>query len=247
MDHIPEGKEYEERRSEWMKFLVLSFDDGTVYDERFVELLDRYQIPATFNLNSGLDDFVWYCDGHPIRRPRLADKPQIYQNHEVASHTLTHPWLTSLSDEELIDEVSQDADNLSRIYGREIVSFGVPFDACTEREIGLIRDCTPIKYLRLSQMKPKYDFSAPEDPYHFEINALYQEDDIFEQLKAFAENERETSVFIIAGHSYEFELSGHWGYIEELLRYIRSLEGVETVTFGEAARRLFDDKTTKNK
>ena len=85
-----------------MKFLVLSFDDGTVYDERFVELLDRYQIPATFNLNSGLDDFVWYCDGHPIRRPRLADKPQIYQNHEVASHTLTHPWLTSLSDEELV-------------------------------------------------------------------------------------------------------------------------------------------------
>lgn len=47
------------------------------------------------------------------------------------------------------------------------------------------------------------------------------------------------SVFIIAGHSYEFELNDHWGYIEELIRYIKSLEGVEIVTFKEAAGRLF--------
>ncbi|MBQ8813748.1 MAG: polysaccharide deacetylase family protein [Lachnospiraceae bacterium] len=222
-----------------MKFLVLSFDDGTVYDERFVELLDRYQVPATFNLNSGLDDFVWYCDGHPIRRPRLADKPEIYHNHEVASHTLTHPWLTALPDEALIREVGEDAANLSRIYGREICSFGVPFDACGEREIRLIREHTSIRYLRLSEMKAKYDFTVPADPYHFGVNALYQDEDLRDQLRVFAENDLDRSVFIIAGHSYEFELNDHWGYIEDLIRYIKSLEGVEIVTFGEAAARLF--------
>ena len=41
------------------KYLLLSFDDGTVYDGRLVELLNRYGLKGTFNLNSGLEDFVW--------------------------------------------------------------------------------------------------------------------------------------------------------------------------------------------
>lgn len=41
------------------KIFLLSFDDGTIYDKRFVELLNKYNIPCTFNLNSGLEDFVW--------------------------------------------------------------------------------------------------------------------------------------------------------------------------------------------
>ena len=41
------------------KIFILSFDDGTVYDKRFVELLNKYDIRATFNLNSGLEHFVW--------------------------------------------------------------------------------------------------------------------------------------------------------------------------------------------
>lgn len=221
------------------KYLVLSFDDGTVYDERFVEILNKYNVPATFNLNSGLDDFVWYCEGQPVRRLVLADKPELYRNHEVASHTLTHPCLTSLSDGELIHEVAADVENLRRIYGQEIISFGVPFDACTEREISLIREYTPVRYLRLSVIKEKNDFSVPADPYHFEVNALYQDEDIFGQIRAFAENELERSVFIIAGHSYEFELNGHWEYVEELIRYIAGFEEFETVTFREAAGQLF--------
>ena len=41
------------------KIVVLTFDDGTVYDKDFVEMLNRLEIPATFNLNSGLEDFVF--------------------------------------------------------------------------------------------------------------------------------------------------------------------------------------------
>ena len=46
------------------KIFLLSFDDGTVWDARFVELLNRYGMKATFNLNSGLEDF-----GFPRKRP----------------------------------------------------------------------------------------------------------------------------------------------------------------------------------
>ena len=79
-----------------MKYFVLSFDDGTVHDKRFVELLNKYQIKCTFNLNSGLEDFVWEFEGNPVVRQHLADTVEQYQDHEIASHSLTHSRLEQL-------------------------------------------------------------------------------------------------------------------------------------------------------
>ena len=78
------------------KYFLLSFDDGTVHDKKFVELLNQYEIPCTFNLNTGLEDFVWEFEGHPVVRQHLADTLQQYRGHEIASHTLTHPRLEQL-------------------------------------------------------------------------------------------------------------------------------------------------------
>ena len=51
------------------RYLVLSFDDGPTEDIKLVELLNKYNMPATFNLNSGLEDFVWYYENRiPITR-----------------------------------------------------------------------------------------------------------------------------------------------------------------------------------
>ena len=36
------------------KALTLSYDDGVEQDIRLMELLEQYQVKATFNLNSGL-------------------------------------------------------------------------------------------------------------------------------------------------------------------------------------------------
>ena len=43
-----------------MKIIYPSFDDGIIYDLRFIELLNKYGLKATLNLNSGLESFVWY-------------------------------------------------------------------------------------------------------------------------------------------------------------------------------------------
>ena len=141
------------------KYLVLSFDDGTIYDKRFIELLNKYNIPATLNLNSGLCDFVWYYnDTFPIRRLKLEECKNMFVGHEIASHTLTHPYLTSLSHDELVYQVNQDVENLEKIFGIKVESFGVPFSYCNEREIDIIKNNTPIKYMRLSYIKEKSDF-----------------------------------------------------------------------------------------
>lgn len=73
------------------KMLTLSFDDGTVQDRRFIELIDKYNLRATFNLNSG-----FFGQKHDIIHEGIkvchdeveADEVrQLYRNHEIAVHT----------------------------------------------------------------------------------------------------------------------------------------------------------------
>lgn len=208
------------------KIFLLSFDDGTVWDSRFVELLNKYGMKATFNLNSGLEDFVWYYeDKFPIRRQRLADTVAQYRGHEIASHSLHHHWLNTLTPPQLSREVGDDCAALKALFVLEDIGFGVPFTACGDREIRLIRKY--VRYIRLSELSDS--FAPPADPYHIPIHALYNQPDVRRRIAQFAESDLPVSLFVLAGHSYEFEMLDQWDYMEDLLRYIRSF-GFEIMT-----------------
>ena len=216
------------------KIFLLSFDDGTVWDKPFVALLNKYKIPCTFNLNSGLEDFVWEFEGKPVVRQHLADTVEQYRGHEVASPTLTHPWLDSLTPPALAREVGEDCEALKALFGLKEIGFGVPFTACGEREIRILRKY--VKYIRLSAFSNS--FALPEDPYHIPIHGLYNDPDIREKIQAFADCGLPEALFVMAGHSYEFEVLNHWQYIEELLAYIQSF-GFEVMTTMEFVNRYY--------
>ena len=119
-----------------MKIVSLSFDDGTIYDLRFIELLNKYNLKATLNLNSELKDFVWYYNNqYPIKRLDLEKVKDAYKGQEVASHSLTHPYFSSLDDKEVIRQVKEDVENLSKIFGYKIEGFALPFHDQTEENI----------------------------------------------------------------------------------------------------------------
>ena len=100
------------------KYFLLSFDDGTVHDRRFVQLLNRYGFRGTFNLNSGLENFVWYYEGSfPVRRQILSETVTQYRGHEVASHSLHHPWLNTLTPPEISREIGEDCAAIQEIFG----------------------------------------------------------------------------------------------------------------------------------
>lgn len=202
------------------KIFLLSFDDGTIYDGRFVQLLNEMRIPCTFNLNSGLEAFVWEFEGKPVRRQCLAETIEQYRGHEIASHTLHHPLLTSLDEESLRREVGEDCENLRNLFGVKELGFGVPFTACGEREIRIISSM--VRYIRLSEFRE--DFALPEDPYHIPIHGLYNQPDIYNRIYDFSRSQLPVSLFVMAGHSYELEILNQWEYIEKLLGYIRSFD-----------------------
>ena len=202
------------------KIFLLSFDDGTVQDGRLIGLLNQYGIPATFNLNSGLENFVWEYEGKPVIRQRLADTVEQYRGHEIASHSLHHYRLETLPPPQLRREVEEDCKALCSIFGRKELGFAVPFTVCGEREIRILRKY--VRYIRLSEFARS--FELPADPYHIPVHGLYNETDIREKIEAFSRNELPVSLFVMAGHSYELDMLNHWVYMEELLTYLKTFD-----------------------
>ena len=142
------------------KIFLLSFDDGTIWDKRFVQLLNKYGIKATFNLNSGLEYFVWhYEDRFPIRRQVLADAVELYRGHEIASHSLHHHWLNTLTPPQLAREVGEDCAALKEIFGLSEIDENTAmtgnFYKCDENAGAPFGSWAPIT-------APKPDFHRPE-------------------------------------------------------------------------------------
>lgn len=113
------------------KAVTFSYDDGVTQDKRLIEILDRYGLKCTFNINSELlgREGSLVRGGVTVQHNKLFPEEikAVYKNHEVAVHTLTHPNLTSLTDDnEIIRQVEQDRLNLSRLVGYEVVGMAYP-------------------------------------------------------------------------------------------------------------------------
>lgn len=85
-----------------LKAVTFSFDDGVEQDKRVIEILDKYGLKGTFNLNSSkFGTHVPYQDVDKIvpRDMINYDKiREVYHNHEIASHTIMHANLLELDD-----------------------------------------------------------------------------------------------------------------------------------------------------
>ena len=106
------------------KAFVLTYDDGVLQDVRLVLLLNRYGLKGTFNLNSLLmeRDFVWHHEAiGPVRRLHPSVAAHLYEGHEVASHSCTHPDLTHMSWEGLCYELGPDKYLLEQLTGRPVL------------------------------------------------------------------------------------------------------------------------------
>jgi peptidoglycan/xylan/chitin deacetylase (PgdA/CDA1 family) len=213
------------------KALTFSYDDGVTQDIRLIELFNKYNLKATFNLNSGFlgKSGSLVREGVVIHHNKVApqDVRFVYDGHEVAAHTLTHPVLTKLSDDaEVIRQVEQDRLNLSELAGCEVVGMAYPGDGtpniCNHRIAGLIRENTGIRYARTVQTTKSF---APFGNLMQYQGTLYHHEnwnDLFEMGQRFVDLETDTpQVFYIWGHSYEFDIyPQRWEIFEEFCRMI---------------------------
>ena len=210
------------------KAITFSFDDGVTQDIQLINLLDKYDLRATFNLNSellGQRGMLAYGE-RPICHYKIhpSDVKRIYQNHEVASHTLTHPNLTTITDDsEVIRQVEQDRLNLSDLVGYEVVGMAYPCGGINndERVARLIRENTGVKYCRTITSTKSFD--VQENLYQFNPSVYTNRmDDTMDLAHRFLELEAdEPQILYIWGHAYEFDYRPEcWVRLEELFKLI---------------------------
>lgn len=209
-----------------MKCFILSIDDGTVYDEKVIAILNRHGIKGTFNLNSGLDDFVWYGEGRPVRRLPLPQCVELYRGHEVASHSLTHPHLTECSDDHIGYEVGVDKENLEHIFDAPVTSFAFPFEDFDERSIARIKAIGGFTAIRVSEIDSSFRF--PADPFHIKITSL----DVKETLAKFDAflGDEKAELFVFVSHGYDFEFNDTYQDLERLCEMVENSDVISIFT-----------------
>ncbi|MBR5231595.1 MAG: polysaccharide deacetylase family protein [Clostridia bacterium] len=209
------------------KAVTFSYDDGVTQDIRMIELMNQYGIKSTFNLNSELlgKNRMLPCKGHRISHYKVhpSDVREIYAGHEIAVHTLTHPRLTELDEQEIVRQVEEDRLRLSELAGYEVIGMAYPCGGVNndDRVAEIIKKNTGVKYSRTITCSGS--FEPQENLYRFDPTVCHLHFDEMMELaeKFIAMDARSPRIFYVWGHSYEMDLaSDYWMRLEELFKLI---------------------------
>lgn len=215
-----------------MKAITFSYDDGITQDLRLIELFNKYGIKATFNLNSelfGRKDELELL-GVKVKHHKVdkKDVKEIYEGHEVAVHTLTHPYLQAMDDEnEIIRQVEEDRKNLEDLVGYKVCGMAFPNDGKNpERVSRIIKEKTEIKYVRTTDETFNFE---PQTNLHIFKPTIYHGhfDEMTKLAEEFISLKTDTpKIFYIWGHSYEFDIFNNWDKFEDFLKLVSNKDDI---------------------
>lgn len=217
------------------KALTFSFDDGVRQDIRLIEIFNKYGLKGTFNLNSGFLGLegTLVRNRRTVRHDKVSEDEikSVYNGHEVAVHTITHPNLTGLDKDEIIRQVELDRKRLSEICGYEVVGMAYPCGGVNndDRVAEIIRENTGVLYAR--GLESTYSFSSQDNLLRFKPTVYYIEDCLDDVVDRFLEEKSDTpSLLYIWGHSYEMDAE----YIswEKFEQVCKRLSGHSDIFYG---------------
>lgn len=210
----------------YKKAITFSYDDGVEMDLQLLELLNKYGLKATFNLNTGLDgtNDSWRFKGVEVKRLNLQQYAGAYKGHEIAVHTLTHPNICELSEKDLEREVLGDRENIQKLFGQHAVGFAYPYGAYSEE---VIKKLSNYGFLYARGVEPSHSFEVQSELLTFRPTCHHDDENLFDLAAQFLKIEPEQpQIFYIWGHSYEFEGNHNWDRFEELCKLISGKQDI---------------------
>lgn len=220
------------------KAFNISYDDGVIQDIRFVELLGRYGLKGTFNLNYGLmhQDFTWEHEcGMTVRRLREQEVASVYEGHEIASHSYSHPYFDNMPETEILKELGADKFFLERLTGREVAGYATPFYYFSDQMEDCVRYCG-FEYARISE--ESNDYSIPENFYRWRGSKFHWDDDLNDFVQSFLESNQELALCQLVGHSYDLDVMHLWDTMERICHAVAASPEVWAATHIDLVRYL---------
>lgn len=216
------------------KAVTFSYDDGVTQDIRLIELLNKYGLKCTFNLNSELlgKRGILIRENQRISHYKIhpEDVKYVYEGHEVAVHTLTHPNLTTLNEKEIIRQVEQDRLNLCELVGYEVEGMAYPCGGVNNNDevAEIIKNDTGICYCRTITDTDSFDMQ--KNLYRFNPNVYHimEYERLMKMGEEFVSMKTEIpQIFYIWGHSYEMDFHPeYWNKLEEFFALISNRDDI---------------------
>ena len=210
------------------KALILSYDDGTIFDRKLVALMNQYHLIGTFHLNSnklGTDVNFNYLNKEEIK--------ELFTGHEVSVHSANHPNLPDISKANVINEIIEDRKELERLVGYPVRGMAYPFGNTNDMVVETISGLG-IEYART--VGDSQHFELPSDflrwhPTIHQFAKAYWEPnqpekdqkelEIFYKLIRDFLSTKEIAVFDIWGHSWEMGADQNkWEETEKFFRLL---------------------------
>lgn len=117
------------------RYIILTVDDG--YQDNYelmLPLLRKYGFKAVVYIVTGEDFNRWDVEvpSNPEKPVPLMSRQQVKALHdsglvEIGGHTMTHPFLSKLSESEQRKEISRNKLELEELLGEQLVSFAYPY------------------------------------------------------------------------------------------------------------------------
>lgn len=201
---------------EWKeKALTFSYDDGQVYDRQLVEIFNRYNMKATFHLNSGYLDQGGFVTS--------AEVPELYKGHEVACHGVIHKYPAQLCNGLLHEEYFEDRKALEKITDSIVRGCSYAFGEYNDTVVSMLEN-VGIEYCRT--VNDTHLFNMPSDFMRWQPTCHHSEAAKHVEMFLNTPNYMKLPLFYIWGHSFEFGREDSWNQIEELCEKLQGQEDV---------------------
>lgn len=213
------------------KAVTLSYDDGVDSDKRLIQLLDKYGLKCTFNINSGMYGFG--------TRFTCQQAKELYGsgNHEVAVHGYKHLSLTEVPVDVAIRDVALDRENLEKTYGRIVKGMAYANGAFDDTAVDVVKKCG-IAYARTVNSTRRFDL--PTDWLRLDPTCHHADPQLMSLVDAFLDCEEHPyfwantpRLFYLWGHSFEFRSQQDWDVIESFAQKVGNRDDVWYATNGE--------------
>lgn len=206
------------------KAFTLSYDDGTIHDRRMLDIVNKYGVRGTFNLNSGflgVEDIkegpLGTFDQSKISAEEITS---LYEGHEVAGHGLYHASPTDVGTSAFMYETIEDKAALEKIIGKLVRGYAYPFGNFNDKAKDILH-YAGYHYARTVEVT--HNFALPHDFLAWNATCHHNDPQLMELAEAFCKDDfmaRNKYLFYVWGHSYEFALDNSWNKIEELCKYM---------------------------